>query len=211
MNTSIYRAKNLLVIGLASVMLSFALQSCQKHNDVDPNPPENGDCYETVDLGLSVLWGSCNVGASTPEGKGNWYSWEDVQKIEKKGMRLPTEEEFQELLNSDKVTWEKVNPRNWAELDGYRVTNKTTKKSIFLPVNGYKALNKGDVSYPNNMGFYWSSTESLTETTDEDGAAITVPNGCMCTLKLQYSGAEIHINTLTDGISVRFVKDLPKK
>lgn len=30
---------------------------------------------EAVDLGLSVLWASCNVGASTPEEFGNFYAW----------------------------------------------------------------------------------------------------------------------------------------
>ncbi|MBQ7388829.1 MAG: hypothetical protein IJW01_05635, partial [Paludibacteraceae bacterium] len=28
-----------------------------------------------VDLGLSVKWATCNVGASTPEGYGNYYAW----------------------------------------------------------------------------------------------------------------------------------------
>ena len=32
-----------------------------------------------VDLGLSVLWASCNVGASTPEEYGNYYAWGEVK------------------------------------------------------------------------------------------------------------------------------------
>ncbi len=31
-----------------------------------------------VDLGLSVLWATCNVGAETPEGYGNYYAWGEV-------------------------------------------------------------------------------------------------------------------------------------
>ena len=34
---------------------------------------ENG--YEWVDLGLSVKWATCNVGATKPEEYGNYYAW----------------------------------------------------------------------------------------------------------------------------------------
>lgn len=33
---------------------------------------------EYVDLGLSVYWATCNVGATTPEGYGNMYSWGEI-------------------------------------------------------------------------------------------------------------------------------------
>ncbi len=39
----------------------------------DPNKYENG--YEYVDLGLSVMWATCNVGAKSPEEMGDSYSW----------------------------------------------------------------------------------------------------------------------------------------
>lgn len=34
---------------------------------------------EAVDLGLSVKWGSCNVGASKPEEYGDYYAWGETQ------------------------------------------------------------------------------------------------------------------------------------
>lgn len=34
---------------------------------------------EAVDLGLSVLWASCNLGATTPEGCGEYYSWGETK------------------------------------------------------------------------------------------------------------------------------------
>ena len=34
---------------------------------------ENG--HEYVDLGLSVKWATCNVGAKTPQGYGDYYAW----------------------------------------------------------------------------------------------------------------------------------------
>ena len=39
----------------------------------DDTGTENG--YEWVDLGLSVKWATCNVGATKPEEYGNYYAW----------------------------------------------------------------------------------------------------------------------------------------
>jgi len=44
---------------------------------VTPNGTENG--YEYVDLGLSVKWATCNVGASSPKGYGNYYAWGETE------------------------------------------------------------------------------------------------------------------------------------
>lgn len=38
---------------------------------------ENG--HEYVDLGLSVKWATCNVGANSPSGWGNYYAWGETQ------------------------------------------------------------------------------------------------------------------------------------
>ena len=42
-----------------------------------PTNTENG--YEYVDLGLSVKWATCNVGASTPEEYGDYFAWGETQ------------------------------------------------------------------------------------------------------------------------------------
>lgn len=41
--------------------------------------PDNPTVAEAVDLGLSVKWASCNVGASSPEERGNYYAWGEVE------------------------------------------------------------------------------------------------------------------------------------
>ena len=49
-------------------------------NIPDPNPntgSENG--YEWVDLGLSVKWATCNVGASKPEEYGDYFTWGETE------------------------------------------------------------------------------------------------------------------------------------
>ena len=38
---------------------------------------ENG--YEYIDLGLSVKWATCNVGASSPEEYGDYFAWGEMQ------------------------------------------------------------------------------------------------------------------------------------
>ena len=46
--------------------------------------PLGGDVHDYVDLGLSVLWATCNVGATSPEEYGGYYQWagtEDVTSI----------------------------------------------------------------------------------------------------------------------------------
>ena len=44
---------------------------------VSAGPSSGG--HEAVDLGLSVKWASCNVGASKPEGAGNYYAWGETE------------------------------------------------------------------------------------------------------------------------------------
>ena len=41
-----------------------------------PNGEHNG--YEYVDLGLSVMWATCNVGANSPEEGGDYFAWGEV-------------------------------------------------------------------------------------------------------------------------------------
>ena len=41
-----------------------------------PNVPE--DTHEYVDLGLSVKWATCNVGAESPEEYGDYFAWGEI-------------------------------------------------------------------------------------------------------------------------------------
>ena len=40
---------------------------------------QSTDCIEAVDLGLSVLWATCNVGASAPEDYGDYFAWGETK------------------------------------------------------------------------------------------------------------------------------------
>ena len=140
----------------------------------------NGHDY--VDLGLSVKWATCNVGAGKPSDYGNYYAWgeteikssyteDNCETLEKQigdigftsrdvahvkwggSWRMPTRDEFDELLNADNCTWEWTTENG---TNGYRVTSKKTDNSIFLPAAGFRLVTLLD--YAGKGGYYWSST-----------------------------------------------------
>ena len=135
--------------------------------------------HEYVDLGLSVKWATCNVGASSPGDYGRYYAWGetatksdyststtygkqmnsiagnstyDVARREwGNTWRLPTKKEFQEIIDNCTWTWTTQNGHN-----GYKVTSKKNGNSIFLPAAGRRTgtsfYNQGASAY------YWSAT-----------------------------------------------------
>ena len=75
----------ILLFGLSMAMMT----SCTKDPDNGGNGGNNGggnngntyNGHEYVDLGLpsGTLWATCNVGADTPEGYGDYFAWSDTQ------------------------------------------------------------------------------------------------------------------------------------
>ena len=109
---------------------------------------------EFVDLGLSVTWATCNVGANSPEENGEYYTFDNALTLESNGNRLPTKEEFQELI--DNCTW------LWAEegVHGYTATSKKNGNSIFLPASGKRSEGSDGpkVFFGGSIGYFWSSS-----------------------------------------------------
>lgn len=131
----------------------------QFSKSLKPTGTING--YGYVDLGLSVKWATCNVGAKTPSDYGSYFAWgETSTKSEytqansvtwEKSMgnisgnyqydaacdnwggiwRLPTKLEIDELVNRCNRKWTTLGGHN-----GYLVTGPNGK-SIFLPAAGY--------------------------------------------------------------------------
>ncbi len=143
--------------------------------------------HEYVDLGLSVKWATCNVGAEKPSDYGDYFAWgETSPKSEyteansvtyKKNMgdiagdsrydaaranwggswRLPTKAEIEELVNKCETRWTTYNGS-----EGRLVTG-SNGNSIFLPAAGWcRGSSRG---YVGELGSYWSSSpdESYTE------------------------------------------------
>ena len=67
--------------------------------------------------------------------------------------RMPTADEYEELLNPANCTWE------WTAQDGvngYKVTGKKTGNSIFLPITGFRYY--ADIQFRAVYGIYWTSS-----------------------------------------------------
>lgn len=151
--------------------LLCALYSCKGHRG-----------HEWVDLGLSVKWATCNVGASSPEEYGDYFAWGDTSpKSEYRSdncasyrkswsdiggnssrdaatanwggnWRLPTKAEFQELI--DNCDWTRTTQNGHK---GYKVTSKKNGNSIFLPAACYRYGSELHYDYLFTDGAYWSS------------------------------------------------------
>jgi hypothetical protein len=119
--------------------------------------------HEFVDLGLSVNWATCNLGSNYPDFRGTLYELsmeyqgDTVTTLWGKGWRMPTKEEFQELMDS--CSWEFDKNRQ-----GFLVTGRNGN-SIFLPAGGFKS---GDRDYLNygSAAYFWTGSRDL-EYTDE--------------------------------------------
>ncbi len=64
--------------------------------------------------------------------------------------RMPTYEEWQELINNCTWTWTTLNDINGFEVKG------SNGNAIFLPAAGYRNL--GDLDNAGSRGYYWSSS-----------------------------------------------------
>lgn len=174
---------NLTVTAIMLTALSYSTAKAQDNN----NPAYRYTCnvidnHYAVDLGLSVLWADCNVGANYPSEFGGLYGWTDATgnntsinnnvypsanppmsicgnakyDIARKkwggAWKLPTKDEFNELIK--KCTWELEVIGNSG---GYIVTGPNGNK-IFLPLAGQR---KGQKNMAEYTGMYWSGNSSL--------------------------------------------------
>ena len=137
---------------------------------------------EGIDLGLSVLWAACNIGAEKPSDYGDYYAWGETytknnysketytytdnpetllpsndvatQKIGS-DWRMPTLDEIEELIQTrddSNYQW------TWKAIDGHNgweIKYLINNNSIFLPAAGY--LYETSL-YDADYGYYWSSS-----------------------------------------------------
>lgn len=191
------------------------------------NTPENysyGMAHEYVDLGLSVKWATCNLGAYIPEETGDYFAFGEIEAgvIDRElyktppidniagskydmaranwgePWRLPSKAEFQELIDSCEWIW-----ISREHCHGYLATSKINGKSIFLPAAGYK---------------WWApfdgceSADDFTPRLEDFGSAgnywSSASNGWHA-CALIFEAAEVCLSEATgaSGFSVRPVKD----
>ena len=137
--------------------------------------------HEYVDLGLSVMWATCNVGADSPEDYGDYYAWGETETKEEytekncetwgkdigddiagtdrdvahvrwgSPWRMPTKKEFQELIDNCDWEWTTLN-----RVNGRKMTSKKNGNWIFLPAAGCCLWTPP--SGAGRFGHFWSST-----------------------------------------------------
>ena len=149
-------------------------------NNFDTDGEISGHGY--VDLGLpsGVKWATCNVGAETPTGFGDYFAWgetspkaeytwensvtygEQMSDISGNAQydaatanwggswRMPTREQMQELVDHCEWEWTQVNG-----VYGSKVTGPNGS-CIFLPAAGGRY--GSSLGYDGSYGFCWSST-----------------------------------------------------
>ncbi|MBD5268377.1 MAG: hypothetical protein HDS45_02090 [Bacteroides sp.] len=136
--------------------------------------------HKWVDLGLSVNWAQCNIGAKIPSEQGFYYAWGergvkqsysqynsetsnvklseisgndqyDTATSQWKGhWRMPTSAEFQELKNNCQWRW-KIRDG----ISGFEVIGPNGN-SIFLPASG--VMVGSELNDLNETGDYWTSS-----------------------------------------------------
>ena len=167
--------KKLLFIGA----LLCVLCSCGSGNSKKSNVHE-GHEWVDLGLPSGLKWATCNIGASCPEEYGDYFAWgetatksiydyDNCASIDKfwgdiggnssrdaaranwgGNWRMPTVEEYQELIDNCTWTWTTQNGNR-----GYKVTGPNGN-SIYLPAAGYRHDDKLD--FDGGGGCYWSST-----------------------------------------------------
>lgn len=139
-----------------------------------------------VDLGLSVCWATCNIGADDASDYGNFYAWGEVStkssytssncdtygssisdysgnstydvatKLLGSHWHTPTQDEAEELRDECTWTWTTMNSVN-----GYKVTGPNGNY-IFIPAAGWKSSTS--TTTQGSTGSYWMSTPISTTT-----------------------------------------------
>lgn len=174
--------KKILLVAVLT-LFTFALKAQQYHNG-----------HEYVDLGLSVKWATCNIGATSPEDYGAYFAWGEISIKSSYNTtkytatpeilplsndaananwggnwRMPTRTEIEELMLN--CTWD------WAILNGVKgpkVTSKINGNSIFIPAAGFRV---GDnLNNAGSLGNYWSSSSKMNDNYNTYGLSFNSSN-----------------------------------
>lgn len=157
---------------LATIIIVFA--SCEQKVDLPTSGSHSGHDY--VDLGLSVQWATCNVGADSPVEYGDYFAWGETETKKAfseetytfilspdvltrrydaatanwgEGWRMPSKQEANELCEECTFVRKKING-----VAGLLITGPNGN-SIFLPANGQKY--DYDVEGAKVEGYYWTT------------------------------------------------------
>ncbi|MCD7722007.1 MAG: protein kinase [Prevotellaceae bacterium] len=153
-----------------------------------PKPKANFiNGHEYVDLGLSVKWATCSVGANTPSDYGDHFAWGESRAKSKyiasnsvtyTMMDMP-DIAGDEIYDAARANWgsswrlptaseideliEKCQ-RTWTNVDGHKgyMVTGPNGNSIFFPATGFR--HKAAIFSDEYVGGYWSSTPCVERT-----------------------------------------------
>lgn len=126
----------------------------KKQNNSSRETTNSYNGHEYVDLGLpsGTLWATWNIGAKKPEDYGCYFAWEDGKAAAAnwgKGWRMPSKEQWEELIQNTKSTWIRRNGVNG------RLYTAKNGNYLFLPAAGHRS--GGSLKGGDSFGSYWSS------------------------------------------------------
>lgn len=135
-----------------------------------------GPHRKVVDMGLSVKWAACNLGADSPFHVGNYYAWGEVEPKEDYSLnnysnpsyslytdaarillggtwRMPTAEEFEELLDENNTSISFGS-------NGLSICSRITGNKVFFPKTSgfYTGTELTSNTTLKGNSYYWSST-----------------------------------------------------
>lgn len=137
--------------------------------------------HDWVDLGLSVKWATCNVGATSPEGYGNYYAWGNTTPATNNAYTIGNSSTYGKQVGDisgnaqyDAArynwggTWRMPTASEYTELyssctwqwttqngvNGYKITGPNGNH-IFMPAAGYRY--SFNANYVGSEGWYWTS------------------------------------------------------
>ena len=111
-----------------SRMGKIKIQTAEKYYIVDIFQEGVHLKKESGDLGLSVEWNTCNLGATKSTDYGNYYTWNEIHDYQSNGYRLPTREEQEELINNCYWAWGENNGIEGARLKAIEFAENNNKK-----------------------------------------------------------------------------------
>lgn len=107
------------------------------------NPENTGESNNdnvpkgVVDIGLSVYWGECNVGATKPEETGDLYAWGEIE-------------------TKDKMSWDNY---KWSEGDYNKLTKYNYNEDFGRADNNAQLEIADDIAYIKSSGQMRMPTE----------------------------------------------------
>ena len=166
-------------------LISNSRRSVTPSNSVQKLSCPDGNHPHMIDLGLpsGTKWACCNLGASTPEQRGDYYRWGETKPVKEGDTDATYPYKNVDIGNNIAGTKYDAATANWGAFwrmptrdhmkeivdnctykwtmqngqEGVEVTGRNGG-TIFLPASGYRNYSSGSFSNIGSSGYYWSSS-----------------------------------------------------